>query len=82
MRSHNGYYEEFDDTEEFAYGRSRALQRLLDDCRREERYNKQQHGPDKYRYHRDSSDWEDDDDWDSYLDDNNDDILEELNLHY
>lgn len=82
MRPYNGYYEDFDDTEEFAYDRSQAFQKLLDECRREERHHNRHRSFSKDRHHRESWDWEDDDDWDSYLDDSNTDTYEELNSYY
>ena len=82
MRPYNGYYKDFDDTEEFAYDRSQAFQKLLDDCRREERHRKRHRSSSKDRHHRESWDWDDDDDWDSYLDDSNTDNYEELSSHH
>ena len=82
MRPYNDYYDEFDDVEEFAYRRSQALQKLLDGHRREERHSNRHRSFSKDRHHREAWDWEDDDDWDSYLDDSSADFNNDLNSHY
>ena len=82
MRPYEGYDEDFDDIEEFAYDRSQALHRLVNDQRREERHRNRHRSFARDRRHRDSWDWEDDDDWDTYLDDSSFDVKEVLNRQY
>lgn len=82
MRPYDGYSDDFDDIEGFAYDRSRSLHRLVNEARREERHRNRHRNYAKDRHHLDNWEWDDDDDWDSYLDDSNNDILEELNVRY
>ena len=66
MRPYNDYYDELDDIDEFAFERSRAFQKMLDDYRREERNNHDNHHLDHFKGRRRhiNWNWEDDDDWD------------------
>ena len=81
MRPYDGYYEDFDDLEEFAYNRSQALHKLIDDQRREERQRNRSRS--FARDHRREA-WEldDDVDWDSYVDDSCSGYFEDINGHY
>lgn len=60
MRPRIDNYDDFDEVEDFAFERSQALQKLLDEYRREERSS---HHLEKLRgrRHSDSSDWEEED---------------------
>ena len=82
MRPYDGYSDDFDNIEGFVYDRSRSLQRLVNDARREERHRNRFRSSAKDRHHLDNWDWDDDDDWDSYLDDSSADLYEEPNGHY
>jgi len=68
MRPYNGYNEDYDDTDEFAFRRSQAFQKLLDDHRRENcfRHENRRRDYNKDRMHLDDSDWGDLFDDDSY----------------
>ncbi len=73
MRPYTGYYEDPEGFEDFAYGRSQALNKLLRAHRREERIRHENHYREytKTRKHRENWDWDDDDDdYDSFVDDN------------
>lgn len=65
MRPYNGYYDDLDDIDDFAFVRSQAFQKMLDDYHREEhdRHANQQLGHFKGRRHHVDWNWEDDDDW-------------------
>lgn len=54
----------------------------MNEARREERHRNRHRNYTKDRQHLDNWDWDDDDDWDSYLDDSSADLYEELNGHY
>ena len=65
MRPYNGYYEECDDSEDFVYGRSQALSKLLDGHRREERHKNcyrkaEKDKAEKDRHRRDTWSWDSD----------------------
>jgi hypothetical protein len=66
MRPHNDYYDEFDDIDSFAFDRSWALQKLLDEHRREQRDSRESHRLDHFKGRRRHADWDwqDEDDWD------------------
>ena len=68
MRPYNDSYEDFDDFDDFAFEKSQAMRRLLDEYRREERDSRRDHRLSNLKYKRDHSDWdwdwEDFDDWD------------------
>ena len=67
MRPQNGYYNEFDDSEEdFTFRRLRALRKLQDQHRREERLRNDDRIFDKGRRRNDWN-WDQDDDMDPYL---------------
>ena len=70
MRPDEEYFEDLDFIDEFAYGKSRALRKLLEEHRREERREAHQRSPRKKRHQPESWDWDDEDDYDSYVDDN------------
>ena len=82
MRPHEEYFEDLDSIDDFAFGKSRALRKLLEGHRREERREAHHRGPRKKRYERESWDWEDDDDYDSYVDDNYGQYHEDRNRGY
>ena len=72
MQPNFGYYEDFEDAEELAWGRSQAFQKLLDNHRREERHRKRNQEFEKGSHHRQDWDWDDDDDdydYEPYVDD-------------
>ena len=62
MRPYDGYSDDFDDFEGFAYGRSRSLQRLAKEARREERHRTRVRSSSKTRHQLDDWDWDDDND--------------------
>ncbi len=68
MRLRVDHFENFEDFDEFAYKRSRALQKLLDGHRREERADCHDRQRGRFRGRRDHVDWDwsEDDDWNSY----------------
>ncbi len=82
MRPYNGYSDDFDDFEGFAYDGSRSSHRLVNEARHEKRHRNRFRSSAKDRRHLDNWDWDDDDDWDSYLDDSSTDFYEELNGRY
>jgi len=86
MRPYDGYSDDFDDIEGFAYDRSRSRQRLVNEARREEqreeRHRNRHRSYAKDRHHLDNWDWDDDDDWDTYLDDSSFEYSEDVNRHY
>ena len=65
MRPYNDYYDELDDIDDFAFERSRAFQKLLDNYRREERDHHRNHDIDQFKSRRrpDNWDWDEDDGW-------------------
>ncbi|RZV34130.1 MAG: hypothetical protein EX272_13375 [Chromatiales bacterium] len=65
MRPHNDLYEDFDDFEDFAFEKSRAFHKLLDDYRREEHRSHRDHRNSnlKHRWDQVDWDWDDEDDW-------------------
>ena len=66
MRPYDDYDDELDEIDVFAIERTRALQKLLDEHRREQRRNRENHHLDHFtgkRSHINWS-WEDEDDWD------------------
>ena len=75
MRPYDGYSDDFDDIEGFAYDKSRSMQRLIDEARREERQRNRFRSSTKDRHHLDNWNWDDDDD-------NCIDYNEDLNRHY
>ena len=81
MRPYDYYDEDFDDTEEFASKRTRALHKLVDDYRREERRRDRFRNLGK-RHHREAWEWDDDDDYDSFVDDSGLGYNEDINRHY
>ena len=83
MRPYDGYYEDFDELEEFSYKKSQALQKLLDAHRREERQRNHQRDFYKPRHQKDEWDLDDDDDdWESYIDDTCGEYSEDLRDYY
>jgi arginine utilization protein RocB len=66
MRPYNDSYEDFDDFNDFAFEKSQAMRKLLDEYRREDRDSRRDHRLSNLKYKRDRSDWdwEDFDDWD------------------
>ena len=84
MRPYDDYSEDFDNIEEFAYDKSRSLQRLVNDARREERQRNRFRSFAKDRHHPDDWDWDDDDDgdWDSINDDSDLDFSRDLDRYY
>ena len=86
MRTFDDYFDDIDDFEGFAYDRSQSLHRLVKDARREERHrnrHRNRHrGFSRDRHHRDNWDWENDADWDSYVDETCGEYYEDLNSHY
>lgn len=82
MRRDDGYFEDLDNFEEFNYGRSRALQKLLDSYRREERHQLHHRNSHKKRYQRAPWDWDDDDVQDSCADDSRAGFYREPHGHY
>jgi hypothetical protein len=66
MRPYEDYDGEFDEIDAFANERTRALQKLLDKHRREERRNRENHLFDHIKGRRShvNWNWEDEDDWD------------------
>ncbi|MDJ0759391.1 MAG: hypothetical protein QNJ19_08325 [Woeseiaceae bacterium] len=69
MRPYDGNSDDFDDIEGLVYERSQTMHRLVNDARREERHRNRHRNYAKRRYHDNDWDWDDGDDWDSYLDD-------------
>ncbi|MDH3615602.1 MAG: hypothetical protein OEQ90_03935 [Gammaproteobacteria bacterium] len=64
MRPYDDYDDELDEVDAFAIKRTRALQKLLDEHRREERRNRENHLDQfKSRRHQVNWNWEDEDDW-------------------
>jgi hypothetical protein len=63
MRPYDDYDDELD---AFAIERTRALQKLLDEHRREQRRNRENHHPDHFKGRRSHVNWNwaDEDDWD------------------
>ena len=83
MRPYNGYYEDFDEFEELSYARSQALHKLLEGHRRDER--QREHHRDYYKPRHQREEWElddDDNDWDSYIDDICDEYSEDSSDRY
>jgi 16S rRNA C1402 (ribose-2'-O) methylase RsmI len=66
MRPYDDYDDELDEIDAFAGERTRALQKLLDEYRQEERRNRANNhlGHFKSRRHNVNWNWEDEDDWD------------------
>ena len=69
MRLRNDLYDDFDDFDDFAFEKSQAFHRLLDEYRRDDRrsHRDHRHSNQKHRWDpldRDWDwDWEEDDDW-------------------
>ena len=65
MRPYNDSYEDSDDFDDFAFEKSQAFRKLLDEYRREERDNHRDHRFSNLKHKRNYSDWdwEDYDDW-------------------
>jgi len=66
MRPYDDYDDELDEVDAFAGERNRALQKLLDEYRQEERRKRENNhfGHFKGRRHHVNWNWEDEDDWD------------------
>ena len=75
MRLQDRYFDDLDDFEDyndagsFSYERSAAFNRLLDEHRREERKHRHRNFDQTRRLKREPWYWDDDDDFDAYLDD-------------
>ena len=84
MRPYDTYPDDLDEIEGFEYDRSQSLHGLVKEARREERHrNRHRHqGFSKDPYHRDPFDWEDEDDYDSYVDEICGEYYEDFNSHY
>lgn len=80
MCPYNGYYDDFEDAEELNWERSQAFQKLLNNHRREERHHDRFRELRKDRHHRNPWDWDndDDDDYDTYVDDEFDQYYEDF----
>ena len=84
MRPHNDFFEDFNDIEEFAYDRTRALRRLRDEHHREDRAGNQNHRRNQFKGRRNHVGWN----WDaneelnSYVDDNCKEYYEDSNGRY
>jgi len=65
MRQYNDIYEDLDDFDDFAFEKSQAFHKLLDEYRREERSSHRDHRFSNLKHRGDHSDWdwEDYDDW-------------------
>ena len=81
MRPYDDYDEDLDDIEEFARKRTRAFHKLVDDYRREERRRDRFRSLGKRR-HREAWEWDDDDDYDSFVDDSIIGSYGDINRHY
>ena len=66
MRPYNDYFDELDDIDDFAFERSQAFQKMLDNYRRVERNDHYSRHLDHLKGRRKpvNWDWLDDDDWD------------------
>ena len=71
MRPFTGYYDDPTGSDDFAYDRSQALGKLLRAHRREERIRHETRDRDfnKDRIHHKEWDWDDDDAYESFVDD-------------